>query len=372
MLTSLLAVTIAWGSESEELRTWGLETIQVIRRDYWMPKTSLYAEEMRSGSRTDLPSFDWGVGVMLSALNGAAKVDPSYRKPLKSYIASTRVYWNPKGPVPGYDVQPMPKTMDRYYDDNEWMTLSLAESGGIFQSAEIYGLAEQTFAYVQSGFDDKLGGGVYWRETDRSTKNTCSNGPAASAALELYNVTHLPSYLKFAEDSYDWTRQKLRDPSDGLYFDSVNLKGGVDRTKWSYNAGLMLRAAVDLYRVTQEKKYLDDAKELQMASLSHWVDADGGLKDDGKFVHLLLENWIRAYDYVPGLTDPMPVIVRGLTILHRRGRDSGGQYGTRWNTYAPRRGYSNPKLIDQASAARAYLEAYMELSRRTASKNSKT
>ena len=42
--------------------------------------------------------------------------------------------------------------------------------------------------FVLSGWDERLGGGIYWRP-DHKTKNTCSNGPGATAGLVLCGDT---------------------------------------------------------------------------------------------------------------------------------------------------------------------------------------
>jgi uncharacterized protein YyaL (SSP411 family) len=322
-----------------------------------MPNSRLFGEESKANAVPSEPCYTWGVGVLISALNAAAKVDSRYLVVLEQTIEATRSYWNTDGPVPGYDVHPMPKPMDRYYDDNEWMVLALLESNKLTGDKAYLNYAKETFNYVLSGLDSKLGGGVYWRETEKSSKNTCSNGPAAAAALGLYDATKDAAYLKTAVDIYSWTKAHLRDPADGLYWDNINLSGKVEKTKWSYNTALMLRTATELYRFTKRQGYADDACEMQKSSLAKWVAPSGSLRDDGKFVHLLLENWIRAFRVVPGAADPTSAIETGLTRLHDLSRDSLGHYGNRWDKTPVDGPYSPFKLIDQASAARAFLIA---------------
>lgn len=356
MIIACLALCLHLPADSN-FRQWGLDAVDLMQRDLRMPNSQLLGEEAKVNQPPSEPSYTWGVGVLVSALNAAAKVDSRFYGVLEQTIEDTRSYWNPKGPVAGYDVHPMPKPMDRYYDDNEWMVLALVDSSKITGEQKYLRYAKETFAYVLSGLDSKLGGGVYWRETEKTSKNTCSNGPAAAAALALFDATKDSSYLKAAVDIYGWTKANLRDPDDGLYWDNINLKGRVERTKWSYNTALMLRSATELYRFTKKRGYADDACEMQKASLAKWVDPDGSLRDDGKFVHLLLENWIRTFRVVPGAADPTEAIQKGLTRLHDLSRDSLGHYGNRWDKTPIDGPYSPFKLIDQASAARAFLIA---------------
>ena len=339
---------------SNDFRKWGLDCIQQIQRDFYDERSGLYGEERTQSQRAKMPAYTWGVGVMLQALNAAARTDSAQRSSLSHYIDSTTIYWNVVGPVAGYDVQPMPKSMDRYYDDNEWMVLGLVEATQTLESKGPLHLATDTYRYVRSGLDSRLGGGVYWRESDHASKNTCSNGPAAAAALALYDETGNSGYLDDAKAIYAWTYDHLRDPLDGLYWDNQHLTGRIEKTKWSYNSGLMLRSAANLYRITHDLRY---AKEIQNSSLKKWVAANGTLTDGGKFIHLLLENWLTAFRLVPGTADPRPAIDRALRWLHQNGRDHFGRYGDGWDHQAPPEGYSNFNLIDQASVARAYLLA---------------
>lgn len=356
---ALLAIAMT-PTTSPDFRGWGLEALQRVQTDLLMPDGLLYGEEAQAGRRPTTEAFNWGVGVMLQALNAAARLDVAYQAPLSHYVEAARRYWNDGPPVAGYDVHPMPKPTDRYYDDNAWMALALVEASDILGSEKDMEYAEEAYRYVLSGEDSKLGGGIYWRESDRPSKNTCSNAPAAAAALALYGKTGQSSYLADAERIYDWTREHLRDPKDGLYWDGISLDGTIEPTKWTYNSGLMLRDAVELLRATGRKGYADDAREIQAASLKRWV-VDGRLADEGKFFHLLLENWLLAYRSVPGTEDPRSAIRTGLAYLHNVSRDSHGHYGDRWDRPAPPGGYQVYKLIDQAAAARAYLISWREL-----------
>ncbi|MGV3615016.1 MAG: glycoside hydrolase family 76 protein [Fimbriimonas sp.] len=343
--------------DAKTFRTWGAETLATIRRDFSMPHSKLLGEEIVAGERPKVVAFNWGVGVMLSALNAAARVDPQYRPWLREYADATRVYWNAEGPIPGYDVLPSPKPVDRYYDDNAWMVLSLVETFEVLGDRKYLGWAEDTLKYVLSGEDERLGGGIYWKEAEKSSKNTCSNGPAAAAALAVFVHLRKPEYLEVAKRIYAWTQQNLQDPADRLYWDCIKLDGEIDRTKWTYNTGLMLRTAVDLYRETKDDRYRQDAAVLDDASARQWLDPEtGALKDDGKFAHLLLENWARRVRVTKQPSVWPHAGVKALAYVYAKGKDAEGRYGHRWENAASGL-WPQAALIDQASAARAYFVA---------------
>jgi hypothetical protein len=350
MLLALCAATaMAELPTAEELRAWGLETVEEIRRELYIPESKLYAEEIKAGKRSGA-SFNWPSGVMLSALNSAARADKKYKAWLREYAdASHAAYWNPAGPVPGYDSCPFPRGADRYYDDNAWMVLQLIEASKVLRDGKYLQWAKDAMGYVLSGWDDQVGGGIYWRENKKQSKNTCSNAPSAFAAFQLGDKARGRQILT-------WLLPKLQDPADGLMWDSAGIGGKIDRTKWTYNTALTIRALL-----ADGQK----AKAIPMAdsSVKHWIDsATGAMKDDAAFAHLMCEAMIDA-SKTSGDGKYKDTVLRALKALRVRGRDSAGHYPKRWET-GPGKTVDPVRLIDQASAARAFLEAASALGKR--------
>ena len=336
---------------NNDFKAWGLEEAEKIRREYKIPNSPLYADSVTEGKQSG-PAFDWGVGVWMSALNAAAKADRKWLPELRSFVDGTRVYWNDKGPVPGYDVLPGPKDVDRYYDDNMWMVMALADASDVLHDKKVLGWAEETLKFVLSGEDDKLGGGIYWHEPKKTSKNTCSNAPAAAACLAVYERTKNRAYLQKAAELYSWTKRTLQDPSDLLFWDSISLDGKIEKTKWSYNTALMIRSAAELGRFTGQQRYKDEAEAMAQASEKHWVDPEtGGIKDGGRFAHLLLESW----SFVP-TPERKEKARRAIAYAYEHTRNDQGFYGGSFNR-PPRANDKKFELIDQASSARAYLMA---------------
>ncbi|MBX7135899.1 MAG: glycoside hydrolase family 76 protein [Fimbriimonadaceae bacterium] len=324
----------------------GIQTLELIQREFRPKDSPHYLENTGPGAKKEV-LFNWGVGVLISAMNGAAKADPKWRKTLRDTIESTRAYWNPAKPVPGYDVWPMPKPADRYYDDNAWMVLALVEASDILSEPKFLDYAKETLTFVLSGEDEKLGGGIYWRENEKMSKNTCSNGPSAAACLAVYERTKDRRLLDKAIALYDWTRRNLQDPAGKLFWDSISLSGKIDKTKWSYNTALMIRTAAELGRITGKETYREEAKAMAAASEAKWL-VNGRFADEGKFAHLLLESWT----YVPN-KERMKRASQAMKWLITNAKNEQGFYGHRFDVP------SNPKqeqfaLIDQASAARAF------------------
>ncbi len=360
MLVPIVAtLLLSQATTADTLGSYGVETLEMIRRDFYMPDRKLYAEEIKPGDGQRQPAFNWGVGVMLSALNAAARYDAKYKPWLDEYATAARVYWNDKGPVPGYDVLPGPKPVDRYYDDNAWMVLQLVETYELLKDEKYLDWAKEALTFVLSGEDTKLGGGVYWKEVDKGGKATCSSGPAAAASLAVYKHTKDPRYLTSAVRVYDWTKKNLQDPVDYLFWDAISLEGRVDKTKWSYNTALMIRTAADLHVYTSDGQYVRDLVRMQSASARKWLGES--VKDEGRFAHLLMDAWLFQRHRLPvknakQAESDQAAFTGPLMWLHENGRNADGFYGKRFDQ-APKADQDKFALLDQASAARAYFAA---------------
>ncbi len=340
-----------------DFKTWGLSAINQIETEYSMPARSIYADALHNGKRRENePAFTWACGVQLTALTAAARLDKLTYAPLvRRYVTGLDVYWSKADPVPGYDVLPGPKSADRYYDDNEWVVMGLIEAYEVTGDADDLDRAEKTFKFVMSGEDNQLGGGLYWHEQEKKSKNTCSNGPAIVAALRLYEVTHKADYLDTAKRLYVWTNAHLQD-TDGLYWDNVKLNGRVEKTKFTYNTALMLRADALFHKITGEQKYLDEAERVAKASEMHWFQKEtGAIADSGMFAHHLCEAFfaLEKEDKDPHWR---AIVTRALIFEQEKGRDSEGHYNDRWDGAAPEK-REKIGLLGQASVARAFLFA---------------
>jgi rhamnogalacturonyl hydrolase YesR len=355
ILTAAVAAILSSQAPTKaDLSAWGRETIEMVRAVYYMPDRKLYGDSVIPGKAPEQVAFNWGCGVLLSALNAAAQADAKYIPWLREFADTSHTYWNPEGPVPGYDVLPGPKSADRYYDDNEWMVLALVETYRQVHDPKYLRWAQNALRFVLSGEDDQLGGGIFWKEREKASKNTCSNAPAAAACLAVYRETKNVELLEKARSLYRWTKKNLQDPSDHLMGDSIDLSGKKNMTKWSYNTALMIRTAAELYRLTGQDGYRLDALAMAESSVSHWLRG-GMFHDGGRFAHLLLESWLILDRDVPGAAIPREGMAAALAYLHNQARSPLGFYPNRWNS-GPPAATDRLEMIDQASVARADFE----------------
>src|SRR5690606_37783055 len=114
---------------------------------------------------------------------------------------------------------------DRFYDDNIWLGIDFAELYLHSNQPKYLNLAQESWLFTVSGQDSALGAGIYWCEHKKTTKNTCSNAPGAVFALRMFEATGDSTYLRQGAEWYNWTKEHLQDPTDGLYWDNVDLEG---------------------------------------------------------------------------------------------------------------------------------------------------
>lgn len=339
-MTSLLSALVLM--PSPDIASAADQLYARIQADYWSERSGLYREAWNTDRSEKSAAFNWSVGVTLSALNARAKHDAGARKVLRRYVDSTEKYWNKRGPVPGFDVVPNPGGVDRYYDDNAWMVLALAEASEILDDPKQLDRAAAALDYALSGEDEKLGGGIYWRESDKASKNTCSNAPTAYACLLMSRKYGLNRYEEPGLRILKWTLANLMDPQDNLMWDSKSIKTGrVGRDKWTYNAALTVAALAEAER--RGIKSPVSARTMFDAAWSRWRKTGGGMDNPGRFSHLLAETGLREGYLSRSDAEALAREVIGLGIDDR--------YPDNWHR-RPETAAARYELIDQAAVLR--------------------
>ena len=110
--------------------------------------------------------FMWANGVQYSAVIAAARWNPvNYRKILYDFSDGMESgYWDPQALVPGFNAYCSgPGGTDKYYDDNAWLAISFAEAYKNTKDPIFLRRALVTQKFVLSGWDETLGGGIFWK-----------------------------------------------------------------------------------------------------------------------------------------------------------------------------------------------------------------
>jgi rhamnogalacturonyl hydrolase YesR len=194
---------------------------------------------------------------------------------------------------------------DRYYDDNVWLALDFCESYKLTGKPEYLKRSLGLWQFIISGWDDQLGGGIYWCEQKKQSKNTCSNAPASVLAFKLFESTKDSAYYKWGMRIYNWTKTNLQDSTDFLYFDNKNLSGRISRQKYTYNSGQMLQASALIYKLTGNKMYLSEAQQIAKSAIDHFTDEFTTTEGKGTKLFKNTGNWFNA------------ILLRGYVELYR-------------------------------------------------------
>lgn len=239
-------------------------------------------------------SYLWPLCGLIQAANetDAASLTVNY---FDTVFERIQPYYDKALPKPGYNsylVHPVKEA--RFYDDNQWIGIACIDAYQRTKKKKYLQQASLIYNFMMTGFDTVLGGGLYWKEKDYTTKNTCSNGPGVLMGLQLYKLTGNKKYLDTALLLYNWVNERLLSPAN-LYFDNIQLPSGkIDYRIFTYNAGTMLQSSVLLYYLTNKKKYLIHANKIAAASLRYF-NKDNVFPDNYWFNVVLLRGYIELY-----------------------------------------------------------------------------
>ncbi|MEO5593630.1 MAG: glycoside hydrolase family 76 protein [Chitinophagaceae bacterium] len=247
----------------------------------------------KKGTYTRRFTYIWALCALYQAANEIEKIEPGARlmDPLLTVMGR---YYNPAPPIAGYsdyimNLQPG----ERYYDDNQWIGITALDAYARTNKKSMLNLGKSIYDFMMGGYDTVSGGGLYWKETSKSSKNTCSNGPGVLVALQLYQVTNNKKYLDTALLLFHWVNEKLQAPS-GLYYDNIRTSdGNISKPVFSYNTGTMLESNVYLYECTKDEKYLQQANAIADSSLTFFYGRDKFR--DGYWFNAVL---LRAYQHL--------------------------------------------------------------------------
>lgn len=267
-----------------------------IQKNFYDSAAGFYKETVKPEKGQNAYSYLWGICAMYQAVNEIEKVESGTRL-LQPVLSIIRDYYDPAPPKPGYASYIMKfKGGDRFYDDNQWIGITSMDAYTSINDKTYLNVGKEIYEYMMTGFDTVLTGGLYWQESKKVSKNTCSNGPGIVLALQLYKSAKDRAYLDTALLLYNWVNNTLKSPS-GLYYDNIDIKNKkIGKAMFSYNTGTMLQSNVYLYECTGDKKYLKEATLIADSSLSYFYGNDK-FRDSYWFNAVLLRGYQHLLQY---------------------------------------------------------------------------
>lgn len=296
-----------------------------------------YLASQEQASKGNPYSYLWPFSGTLSAVAAIMESEPSWQDTLESRVLpGLREYLDCSRKPCAYSsyINSAPLS-DRFYDDNVWLGIDFTDLYVLTGKKDYLEQAEMIWKFIESGTDDVLGGGIYWCEQKKVSKNTCSNAPGAVYALKLYKATGDKAYLESGKELYDWTLRTLKDTTDALYLDNINLDGKIADWKFAYNSGQMIQAAALLYGITGNKAYLDEASQTAKACYGYFFEYYE--REDGTSVRILkrgnvwfsavmLRGLIELYK-IDGNPDYVEAVRNTLDVAWEKGKSEEGLFG---------------------------------------------
>lgn len=343
---------------------------EMIYALYYVPKYTLFSEYYPNTNQPNLNyfndgekaakevSFLWPYSGMTSAVNVLYKINhKKYRDTLDHLVQSQKQYLDTVRKPNGYQAYPTRfEKADRYYDDNGLVGIDYIEAYANTKNPAYLKDAKEVFEFIISGWDNDLEGGISWLEGVKDQKPACSNGKATVLALKIYEQTKDAYYLDWGLKFYDWMYTHLR-AKEGIYWNDMKTADrSVLKTAWTYNTGTMLQAAVSLYKITSQKKYLTEAKELAEGSYLFFgkkqPDGRVSILDNPWFTTVLFRGYQELYQ-VDKNPKYINTIILNLDYAWDHARDNKGLVYSDWNKGKDE--YKTSKwLLDQAAVAELY------------------
>lgn len=375
VLVGLLQPSIAQQKNTSALYRQRAEAMYAnIWKNYRVPaQIGLFSENYPSNKKDTLNyfqgeavkakdvSFLWPFSGVFSATNVLMKVPDlkgKYQPYQDSLVMGVAQYLDTVRKPAGYQAYPVKfEKADRYYDDNGLVGIDYMESYFNTKNPLYLQRAKEVFKFILSGWNNDAGGGVTWLEGHNDQKPACTNGMATLTALKIYQGSKDKYYLDQGKRFYKWMYTTLRDSTTGIIVNDVKLNAKQNRIFWTYNTGSLIEAAVILYKVTGDKQYLQQAKELAANSFKYYTKVDHDKKlilhiDLPWFVTVLFRGYEALYK-IDGDYRYIAAIEHDLNYAWKNSRDKNNLITHSWLPKPHE--ISQPKwLLDEACIAELY------------------
>lgn len=343
---------------SEKAKT----TYDMIQKLY--KNGDLYKENFPQQSGDQEYSYLWPYVGMLTAGNVLFELGYD-RSIFEKEFSGLEAYYDNRSNLPSYQAYPVSGgSTDHYYDDGSIVVMELLHAYELTKESFYLDRAKTVTEFVMSGEDSRMGGGLYWFEgqsTDctggvHCIKATNTSAYAAYITTELYKLTKEERYLTFAKRVYQWVYDTLRDPSDDLYWNDINIATEqINTTKWTYNAAMMIMSGINLYEITDDQVYMDQTVTTARASFSKFTKVINGQlfyqTNDPWFNVELLATYIELTQYDSKSTEYIDVFIDNMDYAWENARNDDDQFYEDWSGNNQGRYYW---LLHQAALIEAY------------------
>jgi predicted alpha-1,6-mannanase (GH76 family) len=181
---------------------------------------------------------------------------------------------------------------NNYYDDMAWHGLTHLRALEATNDTRYEESARNLWKWILAGWDYEGTGGIRWRENPKSGPGVPSTGPATIIGARRWvkygaAETGLPddlNDLQWTIRMYEWMREYRHVAATGGVYDEVpNIKSA-----WTYVTGTFLGSAMELYDITKEWHYMEDA-----IRTADWAIANTSAQAENDFI---ISDWAEQRD----------------------------------------------------------------------------
>ncbi|WP_329001272.1 glycoside hydrolase family 76 protein [Kribbella sp. NBC_00709] len=169
--------------------------------------------------------------------------------------------------------------VSRAIDDTEWWGIAWVEAYDLTGDQRYLEMAVAIANYVQGYWDTGTCGGGVWWDRERTYKNAVTNGLYIRLTAALHNrLAGDTVWLQRATTGWNWFKASGMINSAGLVNDGLTGScANNGQTVWTYNQGLAIGGALELWRATGDSSLLAEARRLGDAAMSSSMLSPGGI-----------------------------------------------------------------------------------------------
>lgn len=231
--------------------------------------------------------------------------------------------------------------ISRAIDDTEWWGIAWIAAYDLTRDPKYLDMAVTIANYVQGYWDTSTCGGGVWWDRERTYKNAVTNGLYIRLTAALHNrLSGDTVWLQRATTAWSWFAGSgminSRLVNDGLTGSCANN----GQTVWTYNQGLAIGGALELWRATGDSSLLSTARQLADAAmtslspggiLTETCDPAGNCDDNQKQFKGVFMRYLMDLADVTGDPSYRTYAQQQADSIWQNDRDSLNRLGQRWS-----------------------------------------
>jgi hypothetical protein len=228
-------------------------------------------------------------------------------------------------------------------DDSGWWGLAWVQAYDLTGDARYLNEAVTIGNYLQQYWDSGSCGGGIWSSRDRVYKNAVTVGLYIRLTASLHNrIAGDTTWLNRARTGWSWFAGSGMINSSGLVNDGITGScTNNNSTVWTYNQGLAIGGAVELWRATSDANYLTQARRLADAAMTSPVLTHNGIlteacddaencDDNQKQFKGIFMRFLMDLADASGVSSYRSYAQRQADAIWQNNRDSLNHVGLRW------------------------------------------